>query len=82
MKKAEEVGTDRMWMKNVYNVSMGALAIAAGNHAESITYFDKVEGKYMTQAWAHWRKAIAQLVMGENEDAKKTLDALGAPTNK
>ena len=78
MKKAEEVGTDRMWMKNVYNVSMGALAIAAGNHAESITYFDKVEGKYMTQAWAHWRKAIAQLVMGENEDAKKTLDALGA----
>ena len=77
MKKAEEVGTDRMWMKNVYNVSMGALLIAAGNHAESISYFDKVEGKYRTQAWAHWRKAIAQLVMSDNEGAKKTLDALG-----
>ena len=76
LSKAQNVENDRMWMKNVLHNSLGALAIAAGNHEEAISLFAKVDGKGGAQAWAHWRTSIANLVLGDHSSAMTSLNKL------
>ena len=75
--KAKEVENDRQSMSNVLHNSMGALAIAAGNHEEAIALLSKVDGQWGAQAWAHWRTSIAHLVLNDHVSALKSLNNLG-----